>query len=131
MNFITETNIEQEEEYDDIAEIVAMGNTKKFLKLCGEVGYEKVLITRVKAKVGLQKGVEKRLTTWAFDYDTCDGFIFAGPPREGEDGFPAIWSLMEKTGVGRGLGNNQQFNIKLANLAPGHYILKKDKWRKK
>jgi hypothetical protein len=115
----------------ELIDLVAIGKTKTFLEKCRQAGYKRI-------SIGIKDKRIKECRGWPFN---CDGSVFASPARYQNDdghisssqnnGFPAIWKILEKLGASTGCGNSQQHNIKTGSLINGVYILRGRGWIRK
>lgn len=93
--------------------------TVKFLEECRVSGITKVSICREHKSIPETK-------TFPFG---CSNSVFAVGKRK-DDGWPPIWGIVERLGIGVGCGNGDQHQIDDSNLIDGVYHLKNGKWAK-
>ena len=102
------------DEFDEAVEF-----TKVFLDECKNQD-----ITLV--SIGTRNEEIKSAKNWGFNY-TCS--VFAD--NKGKDGWPTIWSVVNKLGISGGCGNSGQHQItgeSYARLVDGVYLYKDGKW---
>jgi len=94
---------------------IAKTKTEEFLNSCTEHGIKVV-------SIGTETDLIKSSKKFPFNHS---GSIFAD---EEFNGWPAIWRVGEKTGVGDGCGNSGQHQSNNENLIEGVYALRDGKW---
>ena len=94
--------------------------TNEFLKECKKAGISVVSIGRA------TKRLERTLT---YPFNTR-GSVFSDNVKS-SNGWPAIWTVVNKLGISGGCGNSNQHQVKSsALLMEGVYELKDGKWNK-
>jgi hypothetical protein len=91
--------------------------TQTFLNECDNAGIETVCI-------GVKNKAVEASVKWPYG---GEGNVFAMGRK---DGWPAIWGVVEKLGIGDGCGNTDQHQAITSNLVDGTYQLKDGAWAK-
>jgi hypothetical protein len=95
--------------------------TRKFLARCSA---HKIKLVSIGFSTDLIEGCKSY--PWG-----CEGSVFA--EGRAEDGFPAIWSVVEELGISGGAGNGYQHQVSRdaqSKLVDGLYEFKNKKWHK-
>ncbi len=99
--------------------------TAKFLADCGQAGITAVAIGKAHESVPSSKEFPfgSQNSVFAFQANNKEA-------RERAGGWPPIWGVVERAGIGGGCGNTDQHQADLSNLVNGVYQLKSGKWKK-
>lgn len=93
--------------------------TASFLSECGKSGISKVAIQRAHKSIPKSASFVFGVNNSVFTNDQHD-----------ENGWPAIWGVVERIGIGMGCGNSNQHQIDARRLVDGVYHLKDGAWNK-
>jgi hypothetical protein len=92
--------------------------TSKFLATCSKHYIREVCI-------GVSNKIVPSSVAWPFN--TSNSIFAMG---NSENGWPKIWEIVEKMGIGGGCGNSDQHQSDNSNLVDGAYQHKDGKWIK-
>jgi hypothetical protein len=97
--------------------------TEKFLGECKRAGITKV-------SIGMKHKSVPSTLDWPFGHSSS---VFAFQPKKAEmsnGGWPPIWGVVARLGIGGGCGNGDQHQADTSNLIDGVYNLRAGNWLK-
>jgi hypothetical protein len=96
--------------------------TNEFLQECARVGLNKISIAKSHESI-------KESVTFPFG---ASGSVFGIGINDSRDkqGWPAIWGVCERKGLGGGCGNSNQYQVDTTRLIEGVYHFKGGAWKR-